>query len=903
MSILDRIIEYSNISKPSERVPKEDGGMLVQPSDDGSRPGYKKDKKIIDPEIFKKEYKNFQKNKNNIGTDGEFAKYLNENYTTKTGFTFSTGNINRIRNNLNIKTPVEGGQAPPSVLAQQDKVNKYLEELIPKLNAEEKYYNREQVSSMVEKKFNLEPKYRVVGGKKYKVNKFDPKNYPILNNLDPPQTKIDNTLKNILIEKKPLNDFWYDALRKRTGLDYRTVYKYLPTLDTYNVIEDQGAKFLKNRFNTENFSFLKDLSFSDQLRQSLEIAEGTPRYTGMGKEKYYSTSPKYKVFEFAKRNFNANKGNGDVKFFTKNGKPLSWQYGLEIPYKDSYFTYNGKKYSAANIKGANNLTNVEILKKDFPEVYKNQLAINNLRSVKITDPLNKNQKISFEDLVKRNQINNYKWSPTTSTFDILHGKNGVATEPFTNLSFNTRDINQLELGINQSTVLDQKQKNIITEGINKLGGSGDPEFIQNRQIGLAKSKNISDFTLLKEDFLKKLTDKKFGKVADVIVKASKEGGFGDVMQAYCMRKKAKKGGRMFLSTGSGCPAARDNPKEFLETISQDPKISKFFRSSVGQKAANAAARITGNVLNPSTLIGGEVTFVLADGLNNFSKGMDLAESFDRAFIFKDFKQFDENIMEQAKNLGYNQNQLNLLQETMNINRLDNRQKALEYGLDVEKSDPSGLTSDATMGFPERLVETKNMLDKSVGNYIGTLDKMGFDLTKDSSFDTGFRYLDNVFKKKTKDEMLKTYDKRKRQVDPTSGTLGNILDPILDVGAYTQPFKFAADIVNPFTKNVPLLSDRQREAKYLREMDPRELYLYNKQRGFTLDDIEAGTSPQVGQVMDQLGGAATGKGFFQQLAGGGIAKMAGDRSGAMLTSMNPDSGGLSGLYKRAMKMKE
>ena len=41
MSIFDRIVEYSNISKPSERVPKEDGGMLVEPSDDGSRPGYK----------------------------------------------------------------------------------------------------------------------------------------------------------------------------------------------------------------------------------------------------------------------------------------------------------------------------------------------------------------------------------------------------------------------------------------------------------------------------------------------------------------------------------------------------------------------------------------------------------------------------------------------------------------------------------------------------------------------------------------------------------------------------------------------------------------------------------------------------------------------------------------------
>jgi hypothetical protein len=41
VSIFDRIVEYSNISKPSERVPKEDGVMLVQPSDDGSRPGYK----------------------------------------------------------------------------------------------------------------------------------------------------------------------------------------------------------------------------------------------------------------------------------------------------------------------------------------------------------------------------------------------------------------------------------------------------------------------------------------------------------------------------------------------------------------------------------------------------------------------------------------------------------------------------------------------------------------------------------------------------------------------------------------------------------------------------------------------------------------------------------------------
>jgi len=40
---------------------------------------------------------------------------------------------------------------------------------------------------------------------------------------------------------------------------------------------------------------------------------------------------------------------------------------------------------------------------------------------------------------------------------------------------------------------------------------------------------------------------------------------------------------------------------------------------------------------------------------------------------------------------------------------------------------------------------------------------------------------------------------------------------------------------------------------------------------------------------------------QPLAGGGIAKMAGDRSGAMTTSMNPDSQGLSYLFNRVKKI--
>ena len=43
------------------------------------------------------------------------------------------------------------------------------------------------------------------------------------------------------------------------------------------------------------------------------------------------------------------------------------------------------------------------------------------------------------------------------------------------------------------------------------------------------------------------------------------------------------------------------------------------------------------------------------------------------------------------------------------------------------------------------------------------------------------------------------------------------------------------------------------------------------------------------------------GGVANMAGGGIAKMAGDRSGAMLTSMNPDSQGLSYLFNRVKKV--
>ena len=104
-------------------------------------------------------------------------------------------------------------------------------------------------------------------------------------------------------------------------------------------------------------------------------------------------------------------------------------------------------------------------------------------------------------------------------------------------------------------------------------------------------------------------------------------------------------------------------------------------------------------------------------------------------------------------------------------------------------------------------------------------------------------------------------------------------------------------MNPFTKDVPFLSERQQEAKKLREMSEEKLDAYNKARGFTIEDIQQGTSPQIRDTMNYLGTDVTGQGFGNQLlAGGGIAKLAGIDQGPPPVR-GPNSQGLPGLLKR------
>ena len=98
-------------------------------------------------------------------------------------------------------------------------------------------------------------------------------------------------------------------------------------------------------------------------------------------------------------------------------------------------------------------------------------------------------KIKVQDLAKKIQVEGYNWSPKmVGVMDILHGPEGVAVKPFTDLSYNTRDINQLMAGIEQRTragILTQKQGASFLSQLTKALPSTEEDILK-RQFTLAE---------------------------------------------------------------------------------------------------------------------------------------------------------------------------------------------------------------------------------------------------------------------------------------------------------------------------------------------------------------------------------------------------------------------------------
>ena len=439
---------------------------------------------VITKEEFIKEYKKFLESDAVNKSDRVFAEILNKKgYTTTDGKPLGDAAIYARRKRYNIKGVVEGSKPNPDVAKRIQNVNEYLSDLIFELNGKNRFYSLEEVQNMVREKFKFS-----------KTISLDRRSYPIFNQLLNREQKVEQLLKKMLVSDEPLNTSFIRYIRKEVGgarrktrtgpivenlLENKTVINALKNSSTYKTIKDQGADLLKDRYN-QNKELFK-LSFSDQLTEALDLAKGQPVFVGMDKEKYYSSSPKHKVMSFARRSWNTAQGKGPIKFFDGKGDEIKWRRGLKLPYRNISFNYEGKKYSMKE------LDNLNFVKKNFPEVYDKQLAVNQLRAVEVDNPYAKGKKIPLLDLLKENSRRIYGWRPKRNTFDVLHGKEGIALKPFTNLSFNSRDVNQMQLGVELSRragKISKTDADKIITFMDKYTGSGDVEKIKQRQISL-----------------------------------------------------------------------------------------------------------------------------------------------------------------------------------------------------------------------------------------------------------------------------------------------------------------------------------------------------------------------------------------------------------------------------------
>ena len=495
-------------------------------------------------------------------SDSETAKILNQNYTTsKYGKEFTSQNVQAARYALGIATEVGAEQIGAKKI---EKVRKYLAKEIKKANDGDKFVSKQDIITKTVKKFKIKTG---AAGSKQKAGpryRLDTGTYPILNTLESTEQKLDTVLKRMLMDDKPLGDLWYHALSKKTGLTRDAISKSLKAgkVPTYNTIKDQGADLIRsNRLATGQAKIiLSGLSFSDQLTKADELLEGRP-IISFGQDVGKTFQPKYTIMNFAFRNWDQNLGQGPIKFFDKKGKEIPWEFGKKLKAKDLSFSYNGKKY---NLK---NLSDTSVLKKDFAEVYKVTNEATAFKNRNIDNPFKPGSKIQVKDLIKKIQVEGYNWSPRYGTIDVLHGPEGVKGEPFTNLRFNTRDINTVEMTLNNSLRAGNITKSQFNKSIKNL----------NEPFSGLKGKNyeqaIIDRAGTQATKIQKGTFYGFNDfLTDIRADAANNGPICNFVQ------KKNKGGSVISCVDAVEDAIQNNPQKLVQDAS---KIDKFKQAATG----------------------------------------------------------------------------------------------------------------------------------------------------------------------------------------------------------------------------------------------------------------------------------------------------------------------------------
>ena len=291
----------------------------------------------------------------------------------------------------------------------------------------------------------------------------------------------------------------------------------------------------------------------------------------------------------------------------------------------------------------------------------------------------------------------------------------------------------------------------------------------------------------------------------------------------------------------------DGKKDFVgfssgfntDLLMKDPAVQKILNSKAGQAVKNAArgtAGTVGKVFGVADILIGALDYE-----NNISKGQTekealgnavqamsfgLYKSGDRARIADVKERFvakggDGEIFDQATALNAKDQEINdlIYKSKFTADKafmdLSKPQATLGKSVDQRKKDYELLKKSLNEKIRDKVEERDNMI-KSYKTNLQVSEAGGpIQIGGQEFFSQPFKDIKSATMDKITEENRKAYDMQKRQLNFTSGNIGNFLQNQI------------------FTMNP---QERTQMQKYINEMDERELYKFNLERGMDPDNL-------------------------------------------------------------------
>ena len=497
-----------------QRVTLEDGGMLVKPGFGGTRQGYATSK--VKTKKFKYPFQN------------QFGTF----YSDKKRKPFKSVDMESLK------------------------------KIVDEANASDRYYTSEDISKLYAEatgRTNVTTR-QTSAGKTVSYSRIPNATINQVGELLSKEDKVKKVFQEVLAmdgvvpsvdlkvyKGRPISDYKKYIVSK-TGVGITNVDKIVKSLPSYKKNE-KAFKYLETSrlMKTD----LKDMSLSNQLKFANEAVQGRPIFIGL--KNVNLSDPNYNVMDYALRSWNKTKGEGLIKFFDANNKPIKWGFGKNLPLNKVSFSQGASKQKFG-IGRSNNYLNLRLVGKNyFPEVYENQNLINQLKATKVDNPFKPGTKTSFINLMKRVYIKERGYNAKAPLFSIFHGPKGVALEPFTNLSFGMQDLNKAVFDIEKSVPLKGLRKKVIDQAYGQLKGKQGEKLLNSiitQQSDIAKDVAMGkplEGTLRKRALLETAKTQTLGTKEQTVLKELISTLSRD---PRCSRGFKNQGGRVGLQDGS-----------------------------------------------------------------------------------------------------------------------------------------------------------------------------------------------------------------------------------------------------------------------------------------------------------------------------------------------------------------